>query len=93
LGSTSMPGQSPVPAALLRPGAVVFDMVYAPLETPLLRDADKAGCETIDGLQMLLAQAAGQFEAWTGLDAPEEAMKSAALVAIQERIARAERPS
>jgi shikimate dehydrogenase len=93
LGSASMPAESPVPAALLRPGAVVFDMVYEPLETRLLREADKAGCETIDGLQMLLAQAAGQFEAWTGLDAPEEAMKSAALVAIQERIALAERPS
>src|SRR5260221_501353 len=93
MGSTSMPGQSPAPAALLRPGAIVFDMVYEPLETPLLRDADKAGCETIDGLQMLLAQAAGQFEAWTGQEAPDEAMKSAALVAIQHRIALAERRS
>jgi 3-dehydroquinate dehydratase/shikimate dehydrogenase len=93
MGSTSMPGQSPVPVALLRPGTIVFDMVYEPLETPLLRDADKAGCETIDGLQMLLAQAAGQFEAWTGQEAPDEAMKSAALVAIQERIALEERRS
>ena len=87
VGSVSLPGRSPVPPALLRPGRVVFDMVYEPLETPLLRDAARAGCATIDGLQMLLAQAAGQFEAWTGLPAPEEAMKSAALVAIQERAA------
>jgi shikimate dehydrogenase len=85
MGSASMPGESPVDPVLLHPGTVVFDMVYEPLETPLLRDADQAGCETIDGLQMLLAQAAGQFEAWTGREAPEEAMKSAALVAIQER--------
>jgi shikimate 5-dehydrogenase len=42
---------------------------------------------------MLLAQAAGQFEAWTGQEAPDEAMKSAALVAIQERIALEERRS
>jgi 3-dehydroquinate dehydratase / shikimate dehydrogenase len=85
VGSRSMPGQSPVDPVLLHPGTVVFDMVYEPLETPLLRDAAKAGCETIDGLQMLLAQAAGQFEAWTGREAPEDAMKSAALVAIQEK--------
>ena len=85
VGSASMPGESPVAPGLLRPGTVVFDMVYEPLETPLLRDAERAGCETIDGLQMLLAQAAGQFEAWTGREAPDDAMKSAALVAIQER--------
>jgi len=42
-------------------------------------------------LQMLLAQAAGQFEAWTGRKAPEEAMKSAALLAIQERLLAPER--
>jgi 3-dehydroquinate dehydratase/shikimate dehydrogenase len=91
IGSASLPAGSPVPAALLRPDAVVFDIVYEPLETPLLRDAARAGCVTIDGLQMLLAQAAGQFEAWTGRAAPEEAMKSAALVAIQERLVLPER--
>jgi 3-dehydroquinate dehydratase/shikimate dehydrogenase len=91
VGSASLPSGSPVPAARLRRGSVVFDMVYEPLETPLLRDAARAGCVTIDGLQMLLAQAAGQFEAWTGGKAPEEAMKSAALVAIQERLAVPER--
>jgi shikimate dehydrogenase/3-dehydroquinate dehydratase type I len=90
VGSVSMPKVSPVPAGLLKRGAVVFDMVYEPLETRLLREADQAGCETIDGLQMLLAQAAGQFEAWTGQEAPDEAMKSAALVAIQEQLAQRE---
>ena len=69
-GLDVQPGQSPVPAALLRPGTVVFDMVYEPLETRLLRDADKAGCVTIDGLQMLLAQAAGPVR---GLDRPRGA--------------------
>ena len=91
VGSAALPGESPVPPGLLRRGAVVFDMVYEPLETPLLRDAARAGCATIDGLQMLLAQAAGQFEAWTGRKAPEEAMKSAALLAIQERLLAPER--
>jgi 3-dehydroquinate dehydratase / shikimate dehydrogenase len=91
VGSASIPGRSPVPASVHRRGTVVFDMVYEPLETPLLRDAARAGCTTIDGLQMLLAQAAGQFELWTGLPAPMEAMRSAALFAIQERASPPER--
>jgi shikimate dehydrogenase len=64
---------------LHRRGTVVFDMVYEPLRTPLLRDAEGAGCITIDGLQMLVAQGAAQFEAWTGRKAPAEAMLKAAL--------------
>jgi shikimate dehydrogenase len=61
-------------------------MVYDPLETRLLREARAAGCTTIDGLEMLLAQAVPQFETWTGLEAPLDAMKAAA-----ERIAREQR--
>ena len=84
LGSGALPGQMPVPAESLRPGAVVFDMVYEPRETPLLRAARSRGCVTIDGVEMLVAQAVGQFEAWTGKDAPVEAMTEAALAAIAE---------
>jgi shikimate 5-dehydrogenase len=40
--------------------------VYNPLETQLLRDAREAGCETLGGLEMLVAQAEKQFELWTG---------------------------
>ena len=61
-------------------------MVYDPLETRLLREARAAGCTTVDGLEMLLAQAGPQFETWTGLEAPHAAMKAAA-----ERIAREQR--
>jgi len=57
----------------------VFDMVYEPRLTPLLRDAEAAGCVTIDGLQMLVAQGAAQFETWTGAKAPVDAMLRAAL--------------
>jgi len=85
VGSRSAPGQSLVPAALHRPGTVVFDMVYDPLDTPLLREAQAAGCVAIDGLQMLLAQAAAQFETWTGAEAPADVMRSVALYLAQER--------
>ena len=52
------------------PGVVVFDTVYTPPETRLLRDAAAAGCTTVGGTAMFLAQAAAQFKAWTGLEAP-----------------------
>jgi 3-dehydroquinate dehydratase/shikimate dehydrogenase len=82
LGSGALPGQAPVPPEALRPGTVVFDMVYEPRETPLLAAARARGCRTIEGVEMLVAQAVGQFEAWTGASAPVEAMTEAALAAM-----------
>jgi shikimate 5-dehydrogenase len=84
LGSGAFPGENPASAAALRPGAVVFDMVYEPRETPLLAAARAAGCVTIDGVEMLVAQAVGQFEAWTNAPAPVQAMSEAALAALGE---------
>ena len=83
VGSGAFPGRSPVPASALRPGSVVFDMVYEPRETPLIAAARARGCVTIDGVEMLVAQAVGQFEAWSGVAAPVEAMTEAALDAIE----------
>jgi shikimate 5-dehydrogenase len=57
--------------------------VYDPLETQLLRDAQAAGATVINGLEMLIAQAVVQFEAWTGRDAPTGEMKAAALYLAQ----------
>ena len=96
LGSGAAPGQTPVHPSLHRRGAVVFDMVYEPRLTPLLRDAEAAGCVTIDGLQMLVAQGAAQFELWTGAKAPVDAMLQAALDltregGVSERYSRQER--
>jgi shikimate dehydrogenase len=71
-----------VPETALRSGAVVFDMVYEPRETPLLAAARARGCAAIDGVEMLVAQAVGQFEAWTHQPAPVEGMTQAALAAI-----------
>ncbi len=85
VGSWPAVAESPVEARLLRPGRVVFDMVYTPLETRLLREAAAAGCTVIDGLEMLVAQAAAQFETWTGLEAPVEAMREGALRELARR--------
>ena len=83
VGSGRAPEASLVPAALHRAESIVFDMVYDPLETRLLREAQAAGCVTIGGLEMLVAQAAAQFETWTGLEAPIDEMKSVALYLAQ----------
>jgi 3-dehydroquinate dehydratase/shikimate dehydrogenase len=64
------------------PGEVVFDMVYNPQETLLLKRAGEQSKVIIDGLQMFLEQAALQFETWTGENAPRPAMEKAALEAL-----------
>jgi len=64
------------------PAEVVFDMVYNPLETTLLRHAREQGKTAIPGLDMFLEQAAGQFEIWTGETAPRSVMQKAALEAL-----------
>ena len=70
-------GQTCVPADALRPDHVVFDMVYRPSRTRLIEDAEAAGCTVVYGIEMLLHQAALQFERWTGADAPLDAMRAA----------------
>jgi shikimate 5-dehydrogenase len=69
---------TPATAAQLRGARVVYDLVYNPAETRLLREAREAGCEAVGGLPMLLAQAAAQFRLWTGREAPLEVMRAAA---------------
>ncbi|MHA6265546.1 shikimate dehydrogenase [uncultured Aliiroseovarius sp.] len=56
-----------VPLDGLKPGAVVTDLVYTPLRTHFLSEAEKAGCTVVDGLGMLLHQAVPGFERWFGL--------------------------
>lgn len=67
------------------PADVVFDMVYNPLETVLIRRAAEQGSEVIPGLQMFLEQAARQFEIWTGESAPRSVMQRAAQEALGAR--------
>lgn len=81
--SLGMQGQPElrVPLDGLQPGAVVTDLVYAPLKTNLLRSAEEAGCTTVDGLGMLLHQAVPGFERWFGLRPEVDAATRAAALA------------
>ena len=64
-----------VPAAVLNTVPAVMDIVYAPSETRLLREAGQAGCRTVNGAYMLLYQGVAQFELWTGRKAPVDVMR------------------
>jgi 3-dehydroquinate dehydratase/shikimate dehydrogenase len=65
-------------------GRYVYDLVYNPSITRLLRDAAEMGCETIGGLEMLVAQAHEQFQTWTGTRPPTGVMREAALKRLAE---------
>lgn len=74
--------RSPVPAELIRPEMLVFDLVYRPTDTRLLRDARSRGARTVGGLPMLIYQGAASFKIWTGKDAPVDVMFAAARKAL-----------
>ncbi|MCU0631727.1 MAG: shikimate dehydrogenase [Methanolinea sp.] len=61
---------SPLQKSQLFPGMTVFDLVYTPPETPLIRAARSAGCTVIPGKEMFIRQARAQFRQFTGIDAP-----------------------
>jgi 3-dehydroquinate dehydratase/shikimate dehydrogenase len=75
--------ETPLDASLLT-GRYVYDLVYNPTNTRLLREARAAGCQTIGGLEMLVAQAAEQFEWWTGRKPVVGIMREAALKRLAE---------
>ncbi len=68
-----------------RPSTVLFDAIYDPWPTPLAASAAAAGCRIVSGLDLLLAQAIGQFEQFTGVPAPRAAMSSALTAAHADR--------
>ena len=74
--------ESPLESDLIPKGALVYDLVYNPLETPLLRIAREAGANTIGGLPMLVYQGVASFELWTDREAPLDIMLSAARQAL-----------
>lgn len=75
--------ETPIPASQLS-GRYVYDLVYNPSPTRLLREAAAAGCETIDGLDMLVAQAQEQFLWWTGTRPSTGVMRDAARQQLSE---------
>lgn len=75
--------ETPIEAEQLT-GRYVYDLVYNPTVTRLLRDATRAGLQTIGGLDMLVAQAQEQFQWWTGSRPPAGAMREAALKRLAE---------
>lgn len=85
MAGTSGSGMSPLDTAHLHEDQIVVDLVYNPLRTPLLSGAAARGATTLDGVGMLVHQAARQFTLWTGLDAPIAAMEAAARNGVAER--------
>ncbi len=84
VGMSPNSDETPAPAKLLKAGLVVFDIVYNPIKTRLLTEAEVAGAETIDGLDMLVWQGALAFEMWTGVKAPVGIMKAEAIKVLKE---------
>lgn len=72
-----------VPAEYFRRGMVVFDIVYNPLQTKLVKEAQASGCKIVPGYKMLLYQAEKQFELWFKKKAPVHVMEKALLDALR----------
>ncbi len=75
----AQPSIVPDGARLFRPGQIVYDMVYNPLETRLLADARAAGATAVSGIDMLIGQAARSFFIWTGLEMPVGIVRTAVM--------------
>ena len=77
-------GESPIDLADMYEGGVVFDLVYNPTETPLLKQAAERNSKAVSGLGMLVYQAAESFKLWTGQDANTDAMVEAGKKALAD---------
>ena len=84
IGMTPRINETLIPAEFLRDDMVVFDVVYTPGETRLLKESREAGALIVPGLGMFVHQAAIQYEMWTEQDAPVDVMTEAALNALGE---------
>ena len=79
------PSGAPLMMYQIPPSCLVYDLVYNPPETPLLREAVRAGAGVLGGIQMLVHQGAASFEMWTGRPAPVDVMLQAATDAMTSR--------
>jgi shikimate dehydrogenase len=83
VGMSPSSSRSPVPAKLLQRRLVVFDIVYNPMMTRLLKEAKTAGAKVISGVDMLSWQGALAFEKWTGRPAPVDLMRREAVKMLE----------
>lgn len=74
LGMGEYEDQTPISSEFLNSSQLVFDAVYKPYHTKLLKDAESVGARIVRGAEMLIYQGVEQFKIYTGLDAPEEVM-------------------
>ena len=74
----------PIDRDFIDSSMVVMDIVYNPLKTRLLKEADDMGCKTIDGVSMFVYQGAFQFELWTGNKAPLSVMRKAVMDVLEK---------
>jgi len=86
LGMSPQIEQSLLSADQIKKDAVVMDIITSPIETQLLREAQKADAQTVSGERMLLHQAASQFEIWFDKPAPFEAMEKALYEELEKRV-------
>jgi len=77
--------ETPLSSNDIPENSTVLDLVYNPLKTKLLEEAEKAGAETINGLKPLIEQAVKAFELWTGLHPPKDVLLRVAEEALKER--------
>ena len=84
IGMSPNSNETPVSPDLFKPPLTVFDIVYNPIKTRLLREAEAAGAETISGVDMLVWQGALAFELWTGAKAPVKLMREEAIKGLKE---------
>lgn len=75
--------ETPVPREVLNSRLTVFDAVYNPIETRLLRDAKSVGAKVVNGVGMLVNQGAVAFKLWTGVNPPKEVMRRAVIEGLQ----------
>jgi shikimate dehydrogenase len=75
--------EMPIDAKQLKRGTVVMDIIYNPVETMLLKEAEKRGCKTISGVEMFINQGAESLRIWLGIEPPIELMRKTVLAALK----------
>jgi len=80
--SLGLHAEDPLDGAPLRRGLTVVDLIPTAVATPLVKRARAAGLDVVDGLPMLLQQAASSFRIWTGHDAPVDVMRAALYASV-----------